>query len=378
MIGYYVHHHGRGHRQRVGVLADRLATPVTALSSAGPPESWNPTRPWILLPGDELAPGGELAPGDEPATAGGRVGDPTAGGVLHWAPPQHPGLRQRMAIIAAWIAGTAPNLLVVDVSVEVALLSTLLGVPTVVVGMPGDRGDRPHRAAYDAARAILAPWAAEFADDGWPQSWRDKTFHAGAISRFSGRPVVRPTTRSGRPQVLVLWGDGGAGPPWAAIERARAVTPEWDWRCAEPTADLFAALTQADVVVTHAGQNAVAEVAAAGTPAIVVADDRPHGEQRATAARLQHAGIATGLSSWPADRAWPDLLTGARRRGGQGWTRWTAGNGAAAAAGFLDRLAAENGAAAAAGSLDRLAAGSEPPGRPAPRLLQPGASTGAR
>lgn len=363
MIGYYVHHHGRGHRQRAGVLAGRLSTPVTALSSADPPEDWDPARSWIRLPSDELTavadeagrtadPGDSAAghltqdgadpPGCHPTTRGGGMsaGDPTAGGVLHWAPPHHPGLRQRMAMIAAWIDDTAPSLLVVDVSVEVALLGTLLGVPTVVVGMPGDRGDRPHRAAYDAAQAILAPWAAEFADDAWPQSWRDKTFHAGAISRFSGRTAVSPTPRPGRPRVLVLWGDGGAGRPEAAIEGARAATPGWDWQWAEPADDLFARLAEVDVVLTHAGQNAVAEVAAAGTPAIVVADDRPHGEQRATAARLQTAGIATGLPGWPADAAWPELLAQAHRRGGRGWARWTAGDGAAAAAGFLDRLAA--------------------------------------
>jgi len=337
VIGYYVHHHGRGHRQRAGVLANRLATPVTALSSAGPPEDWDPARPWIRLPGDELdvAPTGTGHPG----TPG---GDPTAGGVLHWAPPHHPGLRQRMAMIAAWIADAAPSLLVVDVSVEVALLGTLLGVPTVVVGMPGDRSDRPHRAAYDAAVAVLAPWAPEFADPAWPQSWRDKTFHAGAISRFAGRGIAERTTRPGRPRVLVLWGEGGAGRPDAAIARARAATPDWDWQSTQASDDVFARLAEVDVVITHAGQNAVAEVAAAGTPAIVVADDRPHGEQRATAARLQNSGIAAGLSGWPADRAWPELLTAARRRGGQGWTRWTAGDGAAAAAGFLDRLAADS------------------------------------
>ena len=336
MIGYYAHHHGRGHRQRAGVLADRLATPITVLSSAGPPDGWDVSRPWIRLPGDEPGSGPDGLDGEHPIGAA----DPTAGGTLHWAPPHHPGLRRRMGMIAAWIADTAPVLLVVDVSVEVTLLGTLLGIPTVVVGMPGDRGDRPHRSAYDAAVAVLAPWASEFADPTWPQSWRDKTFHAGAISRFSGRTVSPRPPRSGSKRVLVLWGDGGTGRPVEAVERARARTPGWEWSWARRSVDLFGQLAAADVVVTHAGQNAVAEVAAAGTPAVVIADDRPHGEQRATAARLDSAGIASGLSGWPADDDWPGLLAQAHRRGGQGWVRWTAGDGAAGAAGFLDRLAA--------------------------------------
>jgi len=37
-------------------------------------------------------------------------------------------------------------------------------VPTVVVAMRGDRFDRAHRTAYDAADALLAAWPAEFAN----------------------------------------------------------------------------------------------------------------------------------------------------------------------------------------------------------------------
>src|SRR2546430_2737882 len=40
--------------------------------------------------------------------------------------------------------------------------------------------------------------------------------------------------------------------------------------------------SDAGVVATHAGQNAVAEVAAARRPAIVLPQNRPHGEQHAT------------------------------------------------------------------------------------------------
>lgn len=50
-----------------------------------------------------------------------------------------------MAQLSGWIASERPRLLVVDVSVEVALLTVLCGVPTVVVAMPGTRdgGTRP-------------------------------------------------------------------------------------------------------------------------------------------------------------------------------------------------------------------------------------------
>ena len=52
-------------------------------------------------------------------------------------------------------------------------------------------------------------------------------------------------------------------------------------------------LRDADVVVTDAGQNAIAEIAACRTPAVVVPADRPHEEQATTASVL--AG-----TDWPA------------------------------------------------------------------------------
>ena len=47
---------------------------------------------------------------------------------------------------------------VIDVSVEVATLLRLLGVPVVVVAMPGERVDAPHTLVYQLADHILAAW----------------------------------------------------------------------------------------------------------------------------------------------------------------------------------------------------------------------------
>jgi predicted glycosyltransferase len=91
--------------------------------------------------------------------------------------------------------------------------------------------------------------------------------------------------------------------------------------------------------MTHAGQNALAEVAAARQPAIIVAQPRPHAEQLETARTLDDAGIATGLTRWPAPEHLPRLLEAAAARGGDGWRSWSMGDGALRAARLLDRLA---------------------------------------
>lgn len=324
VIGYYVHHQGLGHRQRMRSILGHLTEPVTVLSSlsAGDAE-----HPWVMLPLDNLRP----------------AVDPTAHGTLHWVPRHDAGLRRRMALIADWINAVDPDLMVVDVSVEVAMLCRLLGVPTVVVAMRGDRFDRPHRSAYDAAHAMLAAWAPEFAVTQWPESWRAKTFHAGAISRFTDRPPPAEVEHDGPLRALVLWGTGGQGHPTAAVAAAAAATPDWTWRIAGlPPGGIGAVwdqLTWADVVITHGGQGAVAEVAASRRPAVVIAEDRPHDEQAATVRVLGDAGLAVALQHWPAPASWPGILRSARALGGAQWARWAPPATARRAAEFLDSTA---------------------------------------
>lgn len=322
MIGYYVHHQGAGHLHRMRSITAHLEQPVTVLSSLPRPDWF--TGEWVSLVRDDNQP--------EPR-------DVTAGGTLHWAPLHDPDLARRTAQIVGWLHRAQPRVVMVDVSVEVALLVRLAGIPVIVAGMPGDRSDRPHTTAYDLADALLAPWPADAPTD-WPQRWLDKTEHVGAISRFDG--LARPTDRRGDgPRALLLGGAGGGGPDPAKIDELRAGTPGWTWQIAQSgqrlgSDELWHALCTCDVVVSHAGQNAVAEVAAARSPAVVVADARPFDEQQHTAARLGALGIAVGLDAWPDADRWPGLLKEAVRLGGQGWSRWSYGDGARRAARVLE------------------------------------------
>jgi len=325
VIGYYVHHQGRGHLQRMRCIAAHLKTPLTVLSSL---PAAGGDGPWIDLPMDDTS-----------------AVDPTANGTLHWVPLHDNGLRERMAKIAAWIGTAKPDLVVVDVSVEVATLCRLMGVPTIVAAMRGDRFDPAHRAAYDAAYALLAPWAAEFAVPDWPTGWLDKAFHAGAISRFADR-VPQPSKQdTGSRRGLVLWGSGGDGVPMDRVVALAAATTGWEWRVAgrapRGNGDLWELLQWADVIVTHGGQGAVAEVATARRPAVVIAEQRPHGEQAATAAALGAAGLAVTLPGWPAASQWPSLLARAGQLDVEQWVRWAPADAARRAADFIDAAATE-------------------------------------
>jgi len=317
-VGWYVHHHGMGHLTRFLAIRPHVTASVVAFSSLPQPAALPDGTTWVQLPRDDE---------DEGAGAPSAAA-PTAGGALHWAPIGHRGHAERLATIAA----RAPHLdaFVVDVSVEVTLLARLLGRRVVLMTQPGDRTDEPHVLGRRLADAVIAPWPA---DDG-------EVHPVGGISRFA----TRERSASRRPgTVLALGGGGGGGDAaWDAMLReAIAATPDRQWRVAGGATwieDPWQALCEAEVVVTAAGQNAIADVAAAGASAIVVPRPRPFDEQHRTAAKLDELGLAVVAdASAPGD--WPALLARAQALEPD-WSAWGVRGAAGRAAAIIDRVAA--------------------------------------
>ena len=316
MIGWYVHHHGRGHATRAAAVTRHLAEPVTVLSSLARPPA-TPPSDWVELPLDSVT---------------GDPVDPTASGRLHWVPIGSPGLQRRMARIAQWIERNSPRLLVVDVSVEVTLLARLCGVPVVVLAGPGDRDDAPHQLAYDVADHIVAAWPQDVYDPPYLHRHRHKTSYVGAFSRFD-KAIPLPAGAD----VLVLNGAGGSAVTAGDLTRAQAADPDRRWTAVGGAgrpwvADVWAQLSSASVVVSHGGQNALAEVAAARRPTVVVPQRRPFDEQVRVADAIGAHGLAVTVPAWPDAAEWPAILDRALELGGSGWSRWSSGDGAERAA----------------------------------------------
>ena len=105
--------------------------------------------------------------------------------------------------------------------------------------------------------------------------------------------------------------------------------------------DPWPLLCAADVVVTHAGQNAIADVAAARRPAVVIAQPRPHDEQLATAAcAARRAGSPSSARAGRQPEDWNAVLEAALQSwAASGWARWSTGTGAEQAATVLGELA---------------------------------------
>lgn len=236
--------------------------------------------------------------------------------------------------------------MVVDVSVEVAMLVRLLGVPVVVMAMPGDRTDAPHDLVYGAAEHIVAAWPRDLYEPRWLQRHSTKTTYVGGISRFAGRPRP-PAPFHGRVSVLVFNGAGGSDLDMATVNRCASVHPEFHWTALGVaggpwTEDPWPALCAADVVVSSAGQSSVADVAAAARPAVIVAAQRPFAEQQATAWALDAGGLAVVRHGLPHLDDWPSLLDRARALGPGGWPRWETDGASARAATAIERVAAQH------------------------------------
>ncbi|OZC53243.1 hypothetical protein CH286_01545 [Rhodococcus sp. WWJCD1] len=309
MIGYYAHHHGVGHVTRADAIARSMSEPMTVLSSR-PRPSGHAAAEWLSLPLDV----------DESTDVVAQDG--SAGGVLHWAPYDVDGLTERMAIVAQWVAREKPSAVVVDVSVEVAMFLRLMGVRVIVMAIPGERTDPIHGLAYRAATHILAPWSREVYDPGWLLPYADKTTFSGSISRFAGR---ERTSRSGDPTVVVLGAAGGTSLTRDLVDSWSAVDDRFEFRALGVAGgdwidDVWPVLCSAALVVTHAGQNAVADVAASGAPAVVVPQVRPFGEQSATGRALADGSIAEVLDTWPSVARWHAAADRALDLGGARWS----------------------------------------------------------
>ena len=322
VIGYYVHHHGAGHRTRFERIAAASVAEVVPLSEL-----------------DLAHPGALRLPSDVPA---GEAHDPTASGSLHWAPLDPPTATARVAALVGWLADRSPSGVVVDVSCEVALLCRLAGHRSVVVRQHGDRDDPVHAQAYRGARALLAPWPEVLEDPRTPAWVVDKTVHAGFVEpRRAARPDPDVAV-AGPDDVVVLWGRGGGALDVAALGRlavaaapgrvvglgdlaaVRGAAPGSDGpveaapgvRLLGRVDDVAAHLAHRPVVVASAGNGAVADVVGAGCALVVVAQERPFREQERHAEALDRAGLAAWAPADADPATWAAALDLARSRAG--------------------------------------------------------------
>ena len=373
-IGYYAHHHGQGHITRARTIAAHLPCPLTIFSSIDSPSDTAESVTMRLLPKDvEAADAGIDAANGE----GERAATPVRGDApsptprhaltstlphtvphspspaLHYAPTAIHGIVERMGTMVDWFREAWPCLLVVDVSVEVALLARLCSVPTVYVRQRGNRSDAPHALAYASAAALLAPYPETFSDRPVLNEWSEKTVFTGFISRYAAGGAKAQTLKcdvTAAKTVIVLIGHGGTAMTATALSEAARACPQWHWTVLGPVGQTDALalpsnivflgvvddpaqwIATASVVVGSAGDSVVAEIAAFRQRFICFAEPRPFDEQMATAQSLERHGLAVYCRHWPSAKLWPVILGRAMGLDPSQWDRFDDATGAQKAA----------------------------------------------
>lgn len=314
-ISYYAHHMGSGHLRHARRILDSGLFELQVASTGERNGNLLPARAnYVSLPPDVSA---------------SSMAQPVTGGYLHYAPTGTHIVDRFATLNQAW-QWFGPDVVMVDVSVEVALFAKLSGYRVALRRMPGTRTDPAHALAYDIADALFAYYPEQLEDPLHLQKYGHKSHYLAVpepqLNR-SGPETTSTLLTSGfsqRPTVVVQT-SLGASIGQAAIIRAARATPQWTWHVLGSVHDdggqlpenlqLHAVvpdpeawMAKATVVITSAGHNAVVAAAASGRPALIIAEQRPFNEQHCFAQMLHQATGCMVEDSWDSPVDWNATL----------------------------------------------------------------------
>lgn len=343
-IGFYVHYHGLGHKHRTEAILQHLTVPASVVTSRIANLAWQgPTLDNVVEIAcdiDEVSQAGLKYAGDVPA--------------MHYAPLWTNTITKRVSQYTEWLQQYVPDVMVVDVSAEISLLTRLASIPQVVMRQHGDRSDPAHLGAYAAAHSLLAPFPESLEDDVTPDWVRRKTTYLDGFCRNTSG-FSQPVTYD-RPTIVVIFGRGGNQDRHAALAEAASTVKEYDWivvgksapDCVRLPENLSYAgwcesphryVTNSAVVVTAAGHNSIMELGSLKARMIAIAEKRPFDEQVRKAIVLNREGLAVGVDRWPDKSEWPTLIEQALLLDVSRWNKVFASDGAETAANHITKVA---------------------------------------
>ncbi|MDN5694964.1 MAG: hypothetical protein L0G68_07810 [Psychrobacter sp.] len=325
-LGYYAHHHGSGHCRQIDKLAALLPTEarqqLTVFTSV--------TSDAYMFAAIDEAQVVRLPAEDERAddVLAGRVGQYWQPASLHYSPVGNSDIQQRSHKILDTIYQRRIDLMIIDVSVEVAMLCRAASVPYLYVRLPGLRDDEPHLNAFAGALALLAPYPRTLESTKTPEWISQKTLYLDFINTqqrdaqtyqdFIKHLMQLITDKKALSLMLndkdkdtptivsVIKGYGGHQAIDATLPELRQLLPyafiislgpiDEDKRhyvdIAVDVSDVTPFIEHSDYLLMACGLNAVAQAYDYATPLVVLPDDRPHQEQEVMAEALIAQGRA--------------------------------------------------------------------------------------
>lgn len=323
-LGYYAHHHGSGHCRQIDKLAALLPTEArqqltvfTSLTSDTYTFAAIDEAQVVRLPAEDERADDVLA---------GRAGQYWQPASLHYSPVGNSDIQQRSHKILDTIYQRRIDLMIIDVSVEVAMLCRAASVPYLYVRLPGLRDDEPHLNAFAGALALLAPYPRTLESTKTPEWISQKTLYLDFINTQQKnaqtyqdfiKHLIQLITdekalssllddKNTSTTVTVIKGYGGHQAIDAKLPELRQLLPhafiislgpiDEDKRhyvdIAVDVSDVTPFIEHSDYLLMACGLNAVAQAYDYATPLVVLPDDRPHQEQEVMAEALIAQGRA--------------------------------------------------------------------------------------
>ncbi len=311
-VSYYAHHFGTGHLRHAQTVASTEMFDLQ-VTSTGP-------RNINLLPGSlEYI---ELTP--DVAQHGPQRDVPPVD-CLHYAPVgAH--IKQRFATLSLAWRRFDPDVIMVDVSVEVALFARLSGYRVAFRRMPGTRTDSAHRLAYSLADAIFGYYPRALEDPAHLAAFGHKSHYLGMPEPY--HPVSEAprffATRGDCPRVVVQT-SLASSVPLRDVVRAATNSPSWNWEivgAVDPDGtpmpqnlkvhgvipDPVPLMRTANLIISSAGHNAVAAAAACRRPVLLIPESRPFHEQLSFARALNASAGIPVKETWRSTDGWLEML----------------------------------------------------------------------
>ncbi|EDM35931.1 hypothetical protein PBAL39_23027 [Pedobacter sp. BAL39] len=310
-IAFYIHHHGLGHLTRAMEIMKRFPDhEMIFMGSNLHFQSALPANVRVVhLPLDVANETDTYYHEELPSD------------IFHYAPLNVSGIRDRMSIMTELFRDEFPMILIVDVSVEVALLARLCGIPTIVMRQHGKRGDLPHRLAYQSAELLIAPYPRSMYRGNEDEAYA-KTLFTGGFSKFNvnGNPAKEIPNH-----IAILLGGGGSSLNSSVITEIATTCPNhffhilgkisgdapdltnttWYGHLDQPQS----IIEQCTMVIGNTGHNTVMEVASLNKRFIGIPEQRPFEEQLDKAEAISsRRGIHILLPEHLPETNWNNLL----------------------------------------------------------------------
>ncbi|MGM8897800.1 MULTISPECIES: hypothetical protein [unclassified Psychrobacter] len=366
-IGYYAHHHGSGHCRQADKLAallpSELRQKVTVFTSL-PNDAYH----FSTITDEQIV---RLSAEDElpDDVLPGRAGKYWQPNSLHYSPVGNENIQKRSWQLLDAIYQRRIDLMIVDVSVEVAMLCRTVSVPYLYVRLAGERDDIPHLNAFAGALGLLAPYPKMLEAAATPDWVRQKTLYldflpnkAQSLPSFSefidklmtlsendatkqqlcshssadkaiydhdkanaeNNPKTNPKTSVKTHIATVIKGYGGHEAIDAKLPELRQLLPdtiivslgpinEEVRHCVDIAAhvdDVTPFIAYSNLLLMACGLNGIAQVYDYPTPLVVLPDVRPHREQEVMAEALIEQGRALSWAQFMAQTSYIDSQNG--------------------------------------------------------------------